>query len=114
MAYEDNVQKLCDEFGIDNPIQEEDLRIKAVSFMVNGEHIFIVGTKMNRGARLFFQTIFRDYTWRAEFAITEFIRHAATGFFAERWLDAEQAGRQLLTTFKLADSFTLYRQCDLN
>ncbi|MEY2664936.1 MAG: hypothetical protein RLZZ480_41 [Candidatus Parcubacteria bacterium] len=110
MTYYDEVQKECDRQKIPNPIQEEDPRVAAVSFQVNGNWIHIEGTNMNRAGRLFFQGIFGgiNHTPICTKEIKPYIIERAKKYFSENWLDAEIVGRPMLIAFKQATHFAVY------
>lgn len=119
MTYDENVQAMCDELGIVNPIREEDLAVKAVSFLVKGDWVRIEGTNMNRAGRLFFQkwskkhhTKASVHTWNDDLENCLISMHAlnvfATKHFAGHWKDAEKQGRKMLTAFKHAQAVTVH------
>lgn len=109
--YRDRVHAMCNALGIANPIREEDLTVKAVSFWVNGDWVNIAGTDMNRAGRLFFQYC---YTCSLK-PISSVPRKTMSGVtadglhtigkshFGEFWDDAEEKGRSLIAAFKAAD-----------
>lgn len=111
MSYRDNVQKLCDELNIANPIQEEDVRVKAVELWDGSKWQMFGATDMNRAGRLFFQ--FFETFGRVQpggvFLIDQKFIMLASLFFAENWDDAEKIGRPMLLALKSATRFRLCR-----
>lgn len=102
MSYRENVQKMCDEIDIKNPIDESDLKVTGVSFKIDGRWKCFGETEMNRAGRLFFQYQY----WRSTFGymknIPESLLEAGKEFFSENWDDAEEMGRPMLVAFKKA------------
>ncbi len=109
--YRKNVQRLCDGLNIENPIQEEVIWIKAISFKIKGRWKKITSTNMNRAGFLFFQDVYRIPKGDVYgFRVTATLKFAAEAFFAENWRDAEEKGRPLLTAFKQATDFKIHLQ----
>lgn len=107
--YRKNVQALCDDLNIPNPVQEGAIWIKAISFMTKGRWKKITATDMNRAGFLFFQDIYRIPKGDVfGFRVTMTLKFAAESFFAENWRDAEEKGRPLLTAFKQATDFKIH------
>ncbi|MEN9920505.1 MAG: hypothetical protein RL538_398 [Candidatus Parcubacteria bacterium] len=103
MGYRENVQALCDHIGVANPIQEDVLTLEAITFhSVDSSTARIEGTDMNRAGRLFFQDYTGGKQWIPPMKISKEFHEYAAQFFAENWLDAETAGRTMLTAFKNA------------
>ncbi len=55
MTYRENIQAVCDERGIENPLREDDIAVKWLKFWGEDGPTMIRETPMNRGGRLFFQ-----------------------------------------------------------
>lgn len=108
MYFRDNVQDLCDVLGIANPIEEFQLEVSALSFMINGEWQHISGTKLNRAGRLFFQNQFPGTQHLGAFCLYDTNRRRGQDFFAENWLDAEEKGRIMLISFKTASKVLIH------
>ena len=119
MNYKQRIQELCDEIGIDNPIQETDLNIEAISFLVDNIWIRIDRTDMNRGGRLFFQCKFGSFHKSGDYILIydnvierkEWLTRAkeqGKEFFGELWEDAEEKGRSLITALKQAEIITIH------
>lgn len=118
MTYRENVQAMCDKLGIANPIREEDLTVKAVSFLVYGDWVRIEGTDMNRAGRLFIQFHVEKFRGGMAFVIvqghagvmgsTQMYQRWAEKHFDEIWLDAEEKGRAFLAALKKAKAITVH------
>ena len=111
MSYLENVQNLCNELGIANPIEEESLQVASVRFEISGQWEEIPGTEMNRAGRLFFQTFFPRSDLvnpKDTHRNTSIVKYMAAIFFAEKWQDAETAGRPMLTALKAATKFRIF------
>ena len=106
--YRKNVQTLCDALSIQNPIDEADLSVEAISFYVEGSETRIEGTTMNCAGRLFFQNRFEAQKYKGSLGITAPFRLSAADFFAENWRDAEEKGRAMLIAFKKASRFKIH------
>lgn len=112
MAYRDNVQALCDQRKIGNPISEPELAITAMRFFSASEHgkmTEIEATDMNRGARLFLEQL-SDECGSDRIVLTPELRARAATYFDSLWLDAEQEGRKLIIAFKDAASIIIFRK----
>jgi hypothetical protein len=112
MTYRHNVQRLCDRLGIDNPIQEKDVKVVSLSFLINGEWHLIPDTDMNRAGRLFFQ----DWFW-AKFAsgiilehhyVDDLLESTAKTHFKDLWDDAEEKGRALISALKQSSAVRIH------
>ncbi len=115
MGYRENVQAHCDRLFISNPLRERDLRISKIDFFGQGVSTRIEATPMNRAGRLFFQLFVdrpAEQTRSSHVVGKDFeeLRENAVTFFAENWLDAEEAGRPMLIAFKQADSVLIHWQ----
>ncbi|MCA9368123.1 hypothetical protein KC887_07775 [Candidatus Kaiserbacteria bacterium] len=112
MGYRENVQSLCNEEGIENPIREEDLWVVRVDFYRQGEVTRIFATDMNRAGRLFFQSLVVRRAFCATSRVTEHelrrLKFGGEKFFAENWQDAEEVGRAMLIAFKAADGIVIH------
>ncbi len=104
MAYRNNVQRLCDANEIQNPIQEKDLRIAKMDFMQGGSlTVTIVATDMNRGARLFLESL-TDFGYggthvfgeKSILFLTNVLKLYAKDYFAELAEDAGTGKRPLI------------------
>lgn len=112
MGYRENVQSLCNEEGIENPIREEDLQVEKIDFYNQGDVTTVVATNMNRAGRLFFQSLvvrpdFCNTTRVSELELRR-LKFGGEKFFAENWEDAEEVGRQMLIAFKTADGIVIH------
>jgi hypothetical protein len=114
MAYRDNVSAIAKLRGISNnpSLREEDLGIGGLHFYDGrGERTRIIGTKMNKASRLFFQhhaaTMDEEHEWVITGKQFEELKAEAATFFAELWADTETP-RQLLDAFKGAESVVLF------
>lgn len=105
--YLKNVQAMCDRLGLPNPINEDDLQIKSISFYTATRVNWIEGTDMNRAGRLFFQEQMGVSRSSGPIAITESLRASAASFFAENWHDAQEKGRKMLIAFHGASRFRI-------
>jgi len=112
MTYRQRVQTMCDELGINNPIQEEDVKVESLSFLILGKWQPIAGTDMNRAGRLFFQNWFaqdicpglvNEHYWD-----DGLIRHFAETHFKELWDDAEEKGRALIIALKHSSAVRIH------
>jgi hypothetical protein len=120
MTYRDNVTALANSMGISNDpgLREEDLGIGGLHFYDSrGGRTRILGTRMNRASRLFFEhytisstDIHRDVI--SGLRILE-IKATAGTFFAELWAD-NTTPRTLLDAFKTAESVVLYWKSNSN
>lgn len=118
VSYSENVRLMCGRNGIQNPIEEEDLTVSAVSFLVEGNWVRVDGSEMNRAGRLFFQDFVRRYPgekatvlkndWSSECGSTLHAQVMAEKHFAENWQDAEEKGRNMLIAFKKANCITIH------
>jgi hypothetical protein len=105
MAYRDNVQALCDARCIRNPIDEEDLNIASLRFTSNCDNgppnKVLVATDMNRGARLFLESLVRVGDRRPSMKTSRsldlsIVKIFAPTFFAELWNDVGTGKRELI------------------
>ena len=108
MPYRDNVQALCDRLDINNPIDESDLKVAALSLMINGEWLHIPGTQWNRAGRLFFEHQFPNSEKLGAFTLYSNNQRRGQEFFEENWLDPEEMNRQMLIAFKQASRVLLH------
>jgi hypothetical protein len=110
MSYRENVQMLCDTINIPNPIPENAIWLKGISFKIRGRWKKIAATDKNRAGFLFFQEVCRipDHDV-ISLNITMALKFAAKAFFAERWDGAEKNGSQMLIAFKKATKCKLHR-----
>lgn len=84
MGYRENVQALCDELGILNPIEERDLKIRYLRFTnPDGLDKTIEATDMNRAGRLFFQKVAGSRA--SSMTCDDELRERGRVFFSERW-----------------------------
>lgn len=114
MSYSDRVQAMCDQLDIPNPIQEDDLRVKSLTFTIRGAGWAVIeGTDMNRAGRLFFQFhVDERYAHHNDddsgkitqlgTAAVDRLKVSAQEHFGEMWDDAEEKGRLMLAAFKQA------------
>lgn len=106
MGYRDNVAAMAARLGLENPLREEDIRIKRLTFfdvIPSGDDIVIDATDMNRAGRLFIQDACSGGGIRAttvEFS-DEFVERAKA-HFAELWDDVGTGKRPLLEAISLA------------
>ena len=112
MGYQDNVQQMCEDLGIENPIQEKAVRIAALSFKVNDSWQRIEGTDMNRAGRLYFQHRFADrlrfegvheHHWKDGILFLDAMDH-----FKDLWDDAEEKGRTLICALKQSSAVRIH------
>ena len=108
MAYQDNVQTLCDYLKIPNPIEEKSLDVQALFFKIDDVWEKFDGTRLNRGGRLLFQYHYRGGAGDNIYSVTESFKVAAANFFSENWEDAEAAGRPMLIALKKATHFRIH------
>ncbi len=121
MTYRDNVTALANTMGISNDpgLREEDLGLGGLHFYDNRSgRTRILGTKMNRASRMFFEHYAISVDGRRECVAVGGIRFRelkarATTFFAELWADNETP-RALLDAFKEAESVVLYWKSNSN
>lgn len=115
MAYRDNVTALAAKRGLANDpvtgLREEDLGIGGLLFGEEGSTMVqrIIGGKMNRASRLFFE----HHAWEGAerkrvISGPEFkeLKVLAPSYFAELWEDTSE--RPLLDAFKHAESVAIY------
>lgn len=104
MAYKDNVQSLCDRYGLVNPIREEDLTISRLTFCSSKDPSKtheVEATDMNRAGRLFVQF----ETDSPHTLSLESIRTKAAEFFtSELWDDCSLEKRALIFGIKMYDT----------
>jgi hypothetical protein len=121
MTYRDNVTMLAAERGLVNDpqtgLREEDLGIGGLHFWDDrGGVTRIIGGKMNRASRLFFEHHAGMKNDKPKWVISgkqfEELKALAPAYFAELWEDTSQ--RPLLDAFKYADSVTLYWKSNPN
>jgi hypothetical protein len=106
--YRENVQKLCKRLSLSNPICEEALFIRALTFYTRDRVIRIDGTEMNRAGRLFFQERLATDKAMVSVQISTTLTEAVAEFFAENWHDADEKGRAMLIAFKQAYRFRIH------
>lgn len=108
MSYSNNVSELAEAYGLCNPLLEESLGIKSVTFTGWGDSVIIPATDMNRAGRFFIEHLYTGmrvdnrmpghhlYIWDAS------DKAKAQKFFDENWLDAEEKGRKMLMAMKVS------------
>lgn len=113
MAYRDNVSTLAALRSIRNDpeLEEKDLGIGGLHFYNDRSMLTrIMGSKKNKGARLFFQhhaeRLGKDKRWVFSGKAFQSLLALAPDYFAELWEDTSE--RPLLDTFKHADAVVLF------
>ena len=104
MAYQDNVNAICAEFGITNPVQEDDVKISALRFgggHFQDEFLRVEGTKMNRAGRLFIQWLGYHNSLvgvnKNRLYFSQYTQIIAQFFFGDMWLEeTSQSHRPLI------------------
>ncbi len=86
--FKGNVSALCAKLGIENPVQEKDVRVVSLCFWTEDKPLAITGTDMNRASRLFFQDLVpesgrRNYSINSYISCGEEFRSRFNEFFAE-------------------------------
>lgn len=86
--FKGNVKALCKKLGIENPVQERDVRVMALCFWTDNRSVTIPGTDMNRASRLFFQELVpegerRNYSTKSYITCDSAFTARFNEFFAE-------------------------------
>ena len=111
-TYRDRIQKMCDRLDIANPIQEASLAVEKIRFTNQvGERTNVEASDMNRAGRLFFQHHVEqeaDDTTQVHGMALHVLQLLAKPHFKEKWDDAEEKNRTLITALKSATMVVVY------
>lgn len=114
MAYRDNVTKLANALGISNDpsLREDDIVVWWLKFKSHDNTtINITGTEMNRGGRLFFQSLVEEQVGKNIIDIDETILARAREYFAELWEENPVIGkRPLIDALRASKLVKVYRR----
>lgn len=106
MGYRDNVAAMAARRGLENPLQEKDIRIKRLVFfdvVMSHDDIVIEATDMNRAGRLFLEDAFSGTGFRAtSVELDAEFSDRAKAHFAELWDDIGTGKRPLLEAINAA------------
>ena len=107
--YRANVQRLADACGIQNPLREEDLLIAALVFKtLDGHETHIIGTDLNRGGRLFFESVCTFPMFRAHrIGYNQRFIENAMEYFGELSEDVGKGIRPLIDAVAVSNFVTI-------
>jgi hypothetical protein len=105
VQYYDNIAAMCQRLGINNPVQEVDVKIESLIFLFGNQcEVTVRGSELNRAGRIYFQELFCLETHRINSVnINDCFKRNAAKHFAEFWNDAEEKNRILILELKRAD-----------
>jgi hypothetical protein len=114
MGYRENVSALAKKRGITNSpgLKEEDLGISRLEFFDHDDQVTVIhATEMNKGARLFLETVWDEAFRPFSLWMDGTIEARAMHYFAELWEDHPEPGkRSLLDALRTAKYFVVYRK----
>lgn len=115
MAYKANVQALCDQLGIKNPIVEDDLTHAYFIFHTAGIEFRVDATDMNRAGRLFLQNQLAMRHKKQVLILNPIVKEEALAFFTdELWEDCGPDKRTLVHGIKTFRSVVAYPKQSLS
>jgi hypothetical protein len=112
MGYRDNITELAARLGISNNpgLREVDIKIAEMYFTtLSGDTVEITATDMNRGGRMFFQSLMENGS--NKIVIVDAFRSKAAKFFAELWEPNPVPGkRKLLDAIRASSHVEIFKK----